>query len=74
MKSIWGMRARGNDEVVARDFDVAVRVADSCDVDRHELCSLRLLDVGELLAKSKLDIHFSTLLVQEFDKFACCTA
>ena len=74
MESIWGMRARSDDEVVARDFDVAVRIADFCDVNRHQLRSFRLLEVGDLLAEAKLNIHFSALLVQEFDEFACCTA
>ena len=63
MKRIWGMCAGCDDEVVARNFDEAARIADFGDVDRHQLRSLRLLHVDHLLAETKLDFHFFAFLV-----------
>lgn len=73
MKSVEGIRACSDDEVLTRNLHEAVRVADSRDVDGHKLCGLGFFDVRDLLAETEFDSQLSALLIEESDEFACCT-
>ena len=63
VKSLRGMRARSNDEIVTWHFDEAVRVADSGDIDGNKLCGLGLFDVRDFLAETEFDSQLSALLI-----------
>jgi len=69
VESVQRIGSCGDNEVVARDLDEAVRISNFSNINGHELPMLGLFDVGDLLTEAKLDVHLSTLLVQEVDKF-----
>ena len=71
VESVGGVCARGDDEVVTWYFDVALKISDFRDVNGYELRGLGLIDVRDLLAETKFDVHLYAFAVQEFDKFVC---
>jgi hypothetical protein len=70
MEGVRGVRTSGEDKVIARNTDAAIRISDFRDLSGCERSTLHPIDVGDLLAEAELDVQFSALLVKIFDEFA----
>jgi hypothetical protein len=64
------VRTCGEDKVVARNTDEAVRISDFRDLSGCEPSILLPVDVDDLLFEAELDLQLSALLVKVFDESA----